>query len=104
MNLEQYLLAKLAEESAEIAKIALKAQQFGFYETKSGQLYTNTERTHQELDDLMAIVEMLNDLGFNYEPNQERIEAKKKKVIRYLRYSVDLKMVDSLALAEYNKD
>lgn len=104
MNLQQHLLGKLAEEGAEVGQIALKTQQFGFDESCPGQPYTNTERTHQELDDLMAMVEMLNDVGFGYEPSRERIEAKKEKVVHYLKYSVELGMVDHKALDEYSND
>lgn len=104
MNLQQHLLGKLAEEGAEVGQIALKTQQFGFFERCPDQIYTNAERTHQEIDDLMAIVEMLNDLGFGYEPSRNRIEAKKEKVIKYLRYSVGLGLVDHKALDVYDND
>lgn len=104
MNLQQHLLTKLAEECTEVGQIALKTQQFGFDESRQGQPYTNAERTHQEIDDLMAIVEMLNDVGFGYEPSRERIEAKKNKVVHFLKYSVELGMVDRRALDEYDND
>lgn len=104
MNLKQHLLGKLAEEGAEIGQVALKTQQFGFDEQCPGQPYTNAERTHQELDDLTAIVEMLNDLGFAYTPNRERIEAKKEKVVKFMHHSVGLGMVDHRALDEYDND
>ncbi|MDP2026247.1 hypothetical protein [Sulfuriferula sp.] len=94
MNRLQLLLNKLAEESTEVAKIALKTAQFGLMERCPGQPLTNAERTHQELDDLMAAVEMLNEeFGFGYEPNQTRIEAKKTKVNKFAAYSQSLGMV-----------
>lgn len=98
MNLQQFLLTKLAEESSEIAQIALKTQQFGVDEARPGQPLTNAERVYCELDDLLAIVEMLNEDGLGYLPNRERIEAKKDKVRRFLQYSVDLGMVDQSAV------
>lgn len=98
MNLQQFLLTKLAEESSEIAQIALKTQQFGVDEARPGQPRTNAERVYCELDDLLAIVEMLNEDGLGYLPNRERIEAKKDKVRRFLQYSVDLGMVDQSAV------
>ena len=104
MNLQQYLLGKLAEEGAEVGQIALKTQQFGFHEYCPGQPFTNTERTHQEIDDLMAIVEMLNDIGFGYVSSRDRIEAKKEKVVKYLTYSVELGMVDPHVLNVYRND
>jgi hypothetical protein len=94
MNRMQLLLNKLAEEGAEVAQIALKTAQFGLAETCPGQPLTNAERTHQEIDDLMAAVEMLNEeLGFGYKPNRERIDAKKAKVNKFAAYSESLGMV-----------
>jgi len=91
MNQQQYYLGKLAEEGIEVAHIALKTQQFGASETMPGQPFTNFERTHQELDDLMAMIEELNDkFGFGYTPNRERIDAKKAKVRKFLNYSISL--------------
>src|SRR3990172_8258796 len=84
MNRAQLLLGKLAEESAEVTQIALKTQQFGFDEVCPDQCYTNAQRIHMELDDLFAIVEMLNDeYRFAYKKDRARIEAKKKRVWRY---------------------
>lgn len=94
MNRLQLLLTKLAEEGSEIAQIALKTQQFGLHEVCPGQPFSNAERTHQEIDDLMAIVEMLNDeYGFGYEPSRERRDAKKIKVNKYAAYSAELGQV-----------
>lgn len=94
MNRLQLLLGKLAEEGAEVAQIALKTQQFGLDEVCPGQSYTNAQRAHQEIDDLMAAVEMLNDeYGFGYEPSRARIEAKKAKVNRFADYAVELGQV-----------
>ena len=98
MNLQQFLLTKITEEACEIGQIALKTQQFGFDETCPGMPFTNAERLHQEIDDLQAAVEMLNDVGLNYTPNRDRIEHKKEKVFHYLKYSVGLGMVEGDAL------
>jgi len=99
MNQLQHYLTKLAEEGAEVAQIALKTQQFGPAEVMPGQPLNNFERCHQELDDLMAMVEELNEqFGFGYVPNRERIEAKKVKVRKYLCLSVALGMVEGAGL------
>ena len=59
------------------------------------QQLTNAERTHQEIDDMMAIVEMLNEeFDFGYVRSEERIAAKKEKVNRYGAYSEELGMVE----------
>lgn len=90
----QYYLTKLAEEAAEVAQIALKAQQFGPKEVMPGQPLNNFERCHFELDDLQGIIEELNEYySFGYIPNRERIEEKKKKVRKFLKYSESLGMV-----------
>lgn len=60
-----------------------------------GQPLNNFERCHQELDDMWAMVEMLNDqYGFNYTPSRDRIDAKKVKVRKYLGYSIHLGPVE----------
>lgn len=95
MNRLQFLLVKLAEEGSEIAQISLKTTQFGAHEKCPDQPFSNFERVHQEIDDLLAIVEMLNDeCGFNFASNRDRIEAKKIKVNRYAAYSEKLGMVN----------
>lgn len=95
MNHLQYYLTKLAEEGSEVAQIALKTQQFGPAEMMPGQPFNNFKRCHQELDDMWAMVEELNEkFGFSYTPSRERIDAKKAKVRKYLGYSIHLGMVD----------
>lgn len=95
MNNTQYLLTKLAEEASEITKIALKTAQFGPTERMLGQSFTNYERCHQELDDLVAIIAMLNkECGFNYHTNIQATEGKIAKVNKYREYSTHLGLVD----------
>jgi len=97
MNRLQLLLNKLAEEGAEVAQIALKTAQFGLAEVCPGQLLTNAQRAHQEIDDLMAVVEMLNEeFGFGYKPNREHIETKKSKVNKFARYSESLGLLNEV--------
>jgi len=94
MNQQQYYLGKLSEEGIEVAHISLKTQQFGAHEMMPGQPFSNYERCHQELDDMMAMIEELNEkFDFGYVPNRERIEAKKAKVKKFLEYSVSLGLV-----------
>lgn len=95
MNQEQYYLLKLGEECAEVTQIASKISQFGMLEMCPGQPYTNAARCHMELDDLMAMIDVLNEkYGLGYEPSLDRIEAKKIKVARYLQYSINRGFVD----------
>lgn len=88
----QYLLGKLAEEAAEIAQIALKAQQFGLDDVweKVAPL-TVRDRLCGELDDLLAVAAMLNqDAGLQFVSDPARKMAKAAKVRRYAALSVEL--------------
>lgn len=102
----QFLLTKLAEEASEVAQIALKTQQFGAEETCPGMNLTNTQRIHEELIDLLAIVGMLNkEFNFEFELNSEdnfqRMIAKQKKVDKYYLHSQNCGMVeDHLSMME----
>lgn len=92
----QLLLTKMAEEGCEVGQIGLKTAQFGVDEKCPDQPFTNAERCYQEIDDLMAMVEMLNDeFGFGYIPSRERRDAKKIKVNKFAAYSSDLGMVEN---------
>ncbi len=90
MNLEQFLLTKLAEECSEVAQIALKSQQFGLDEVYGKIGVSNRQRVYDELNDLLGVVGLLNEIGFGYSPDEEAMQAKKVKVREYLEYSRDL--------------
>lgn len=96
MNTLQYYLTKLAEEASEVAQIALKTQQFGPYEKHPGLSFNNYERCHQELNDMLAVVAVLNrDFGFGFVPDNEAHFFKQEKMLRYKRYSIELGLVDN---------
>jgi NTP pyrophosphatase (non-canonical NTP hydrolase) len=88
MNKVQYLLTKLAEEAAEVAQAALKAQQFGFHSEYNGE--TNLERLQTELNDMATIVELINihrqEAWLNFVPSSD----KKRKVEYYYNESKNL--------------
>lgn len=95
MNREQFLLLKLAEECSEVVQIASKTMQFGGTERRPDLKENNYERTYAELNDVWAIIEMLNSgkTEFLFTKNREVIEAKKEKVEKYLKFSQGLGMV-----------
>ena len=94
LTLQQFYLTKLAEECNEVAQIALKTQQFGLDEVWRVQGSSNKERCHEELNDLMAVIEVLNEShGLQFVPDRKQIEAKKEKMLKYLKYSQGLGMV-----------
>lgn len=88
----QYLLGKLAEECNEVGQRAIKAQHFGTNETQQGQDFNNIERLNIELNDIYAIVEMINIeiTHTTCEPLKQvrwMIEEKKIKVKKYYELS-----------------
>ena len=96
MSYEQFLLMKLAEEASEISQIALKTMQFGMQEHCPGLALNNKERIHEELNDLLGIVELLNrTMNFGFKVDNTAIDKKIIKVNKYLKYSVDLGKVSS---------
>lgn len=95
MTYEQFLLTKLAEECAEVQKIALKTQQFGMDSIEPGQPFTNREQLYKELNDVSASITMLNTevAGFSFSSNQNEIMHKIRKVEKFYRASLALGFV-----------
>lgn len=89
MNRAEHLLVILAEEAAEVAKEAAKCLRFGPDETYAAKGITNAERVVDELIDLLALVEMLQDEKILRQSIfcADRIDAKKRKVEAHLAYS-----------------
>lgn len=91
MSYEQFLLMKLAEEASEVSQIALKTMQFGMEEHCPGLTLNNKERVHEELNDLLGIVELLNrTTGFGFKADTTAVDKKITKISKYLKYSIDL--------------
>lgn len=88
MNRTEHLLACLAEECHEVGQRALKAQRFGLLEVQPEQDKTNWQRIQDELADLLAVMEMLEDCaGSMYFIPRAAVEAKKEKVEKYMAYA-----------------
>lgn len=91
MTNQQYLLSKLAEEAAELAQIAIKAQQFGLDEVFGGQRGTplsNSQRIQAEFNDVLGVMKMLNDeCAAGIEQIPEDWENKVRKVSKWRDYS-----------------
>ena len=90
MTVRQYVLGQLAQECAEVAHRASKAQHFGMDEIEPGQALTNRVRLQGELDDLIAVAEMLD---LDIRPSNETRHAKHAKVTRMLGYARELGQV-----------
>src|SRR5690606_37793985 len=99
MNIQEYLITSLNEEASEVAQQASKTLRFGIddvYTTvkeDGGHILhdspSNRFRLIEELNDLMGIVELLVEQGALPADwmSRDRIKAKKKKVIRYMKYA-----------------
>lgn len=79
MSDTEHLLGILAEECAEVAIRASKAQRFGLGEVQPGQRLTNCERITYELNDLLAAADML---GIPYGDEAQK-QAKQAKVWKF---------------------
>lgn len=117
LSQEQYLYLKLSEEGSEIAQIAAKTIQFTTDEKRPDQPFTNKERIHQEINDLIGVIRLLNrDHNFGYvipdvandhngtlsehsfielrDYNNAAVLAKEEKIKKYRGYSEELGTVE----------
>lgn len=85
MTETEHLLDVAIEECAEIIQRVTKAKRFGLREVQPAQDLSNAQRIAYEVNDLIAVIDMLlPQLDWQ---DDEAIEAKKAKVEKYLRYS-----------------
>ena len=89
MNQTEHLLACLAEECAEVAQRAMKAQRFGLFEIQPDQELSNIKRLSQEVNDLLAVAEMLG-LALS----QTERDEKKRKVLKFMAYAESIGALD----------
>ena len=92
MNRTEHLLTCLAEEAAEVAHRVSKALRFGLDEVQPGQKLTNAQMIEQELNDLIAVADMLMEFRVLTKPHmipdfEAQIEAKKARVERFMEYA-----------------
>lgn len=86
MNRTEHLLACLAEECAEVQQAVAKALRFGLDDgyTQDG---TNAGDIMKELDDLIGVAEMLRDEGVLKGLTRAAVDAKKAKVLHWMKYA-----------------
>lgn len=98
MTRTEHLLFILAEECAEVAQRASKAARFGLAEVEPGQAKTNARRVMDEMNDLIAVYQMIagpivspTSPLFEGDPAEwmAAIRAKQAKVEKFLRYSAE---------------
>lgn len=99
-SIKQFYLLKLIEECSEVAQQAAKQIQFGHFSTSqtTGKRYDNTALLRAEVNDILATLDVLMDLGELPEISpQELLEAKNKKrnrIMEYLQHSQALGLVE----------
>lgn len=85
---DQYYLLKLSEEAAEVSQMVSKTMQFGLDEIFTPIGKTNQARLKDEINDFLAVIEVLNEkFGFGFSPDNQKIAAKKAKMHEYFLYS-----------------
>lgn len=96
MSRADYLLSHLAQECCEVAIRCTKAQHFGLGEVEPGQPLTNQERILYEFADVLAIADVMREVGILPDMNalspeiESRIREKKVKAAKFRNYSRDL--------------
>lgn len=99
MSNEQYLLTKLSEECNEVGQMASKCQQFGLDEVYDGDgnILTNRQRLHAEMNDLLGVIDMLNaEEDFDFVPDPIAHLHKRAKIAKYRQYSINLGFVEEI--------
>lgn len=89
MNKIDYLVNVLVEECAEVAQRGTKILRFGHDEVQPEQSLDNTERLVGELNDLLAVVEMLQEEGLELKglANPVALAKKKTRVEKFMKLS-----------------
>lgn len=94
MDKEQILLIQLTEECSEVSKRCSKALRFGLHEVQPGQSLTNKQRIEDEVIDLLALIDILQEENIIdltiLEVPYELTRDKREKVKKYLEYSKQL--------------
>lgn len=92
MQLKDHYFTCLNEEAGEIIQASCKCLRFG---EQDG--YPNTDRTNisdlsKEINDILAVIELLQEEGVVFDKlfDREQIEAKKMRVKEWLNHSVKM--------------
>lgn len=95
MDKEQYYLQLVAEECAEIIQVCSKATRFGIDNFPPKQpTATNRVRLKEEINDLLAVLQVLQDeCGIDTEMEPELVSKKINKVGKYTELSWTLNKV-----------
>lgn len=105
MERKEYYFTCLNEEAGEVIQASCKCQRFGELDG-----YPNTERTNisdltKELNDVLAVVELLQEEGVVFDGlfNREQIEAKKERVKKWFQHSMKMGTLNEPILTNNHK-
>lgn len=88
MNEQQYLLTCIAEEATEVTKDATKAIRFGLYDfNEHNGNVPNAQRLIQELNELIALVELAGSKGYLDLSMLNDQVVKNNKIMKYEKYA-----------------
>jgi hypothetical protein len=95
MNLQQFVMTKIAEECTEVGKRALKQAQFGAQQHDEG-FATNAKRLTDEAIDLLMWLAIAQRLAYVGETDNvyARFREKQEKICKVLAISVAERQVD----------
>jgi uncharacterized protein (UPF0147 family) len=89
MNATEHLLTCLSEECAEVSQRASKALRFGLDEVQPEQPFNNAQRIIAEVNDLIAVIEMLQQANALPRVTRAAVDEKKRKLAEWMRYSAE---------------
>lgn len=87
MNRREHLYTILQEECAEIIQCVSKIKRFGLTNTQPSSGKLNLEILNDELNDLFAMLDLLQEEGIPIKVDMKKIRAKQIKVDHYLEVS-----------------
>ena len=84
---DEYLLVCLGEELSESAQEVGKCLRFTCNDKHPSKPHTNLEGLSKEFSQVIAVLELLKEEGINVKIDEAEIQAKKKRLLEYAKYS-----------------
>lgn len=94
MLTEEYLMIRLMEELSELQHATSKCIRFGPKDVCKVHQIPNIEKVRHELEDSFAIISVLEHLGMEFRPDEERSKNKIQNVINDLTKAIERGIVD----------
>lgn len=90
-----YMLFCLQEECSEVQKVASKMARFGHLSVGPDTSLNNMELMRDEVHDILgAYLLVCKELGIDMVIDKEKIEAKTKRIERFMQYSINDGLVE----------